>query len=349
MLMGSSRRGDRAFTLIELLVVVSVIAVLISVLLPAIVKARKAARMLTCMNNMSVMGKSLETYASVFQDRIYTYSWRTGTKQSQWADLNNHTDDLIAAADQAVDILRRRADRPTFPRLTNWLPHIANAHLVLLDFLNARLPEPQVQCPEDRYRIAWSRDPALFQMKMIVPYVGGPYGAGSTFGNVWPYSASYNNVICASERSTGGIYQGTQLLYYYYPSLIKMGGRRISDVYFPSLKVLTYDSISRHHAKEPSYWGYDDVRMPVTFFDASVRVVGVRDSNPGWNPTKPADSKPLVFDYRPDRSPPAEVWEPPPRSTKGSDNIIGRFLWTRGGLKGVDFGGGEVSSGQPVD
>jgi len=343
-----SRRSSRAFTLIELLVVIAVISILVSLLLTAVARARKTARMLTCMNNMSVMGKTLETYASVFQNRVYTFSWKGTTKESQWSDLNNHAgNDLIAASDQAVDILRRRADRPDFPKLNNWLPHIANTHLVLMDFLNARLPDPQTQCPEDKYRIAWSRDPAAFQRKEIVPYVGGTYGAGTTFGNIWPYSSSYNNVLCSSERSIGGIFQATQILYYYYPDRIKMGGNRISDVMFPSQKVLTTDTVRRHDGERSCYWGYDDVRMPLAFFDASVRVLSVRDSNPGWNPTKPDKAVPLIFDYRPVKNPPQEAWEPPARAEKGGDEIIGRFLWTRGGLKGLDFGGGEIGTGQP--
>ncbi len=345
----SHRRGCRAFTLIELLVVIAIISLLVSMLMTAVVSARKTSRMLTCMNNMSVMGKTLETYASVFEDRIYTFSWRAGTKQSQWKELNDHQgNDLVAAANQAVDILRRRSDNEKFPKLTNWLPHIANAHLVLLDFLNARLPDPQVLCPEDRYRIAWGRDPDLFQKKMVVPYPGGPYGAGTTFGNVWPFSATYNNVLASSERSTGGIFQGTQLLYYYYPGVIKMGGNKLSDVQFPSQKVLTHDPVQRHYGTHATYWGYDDVRAPLTFFDASVRVMSVGDANLGWNPTKPSSNKPLIFDYKPDRDPPPTVWEPPTRSGNNKDPIFGRYLWTRGGLKGVDFGGGEIGTGQPL-
>jgi len=342
-----STPGRRAFTLIELLVVIAIVSLLMSMLMTAVVHARKTARMLTCMNNMSVMGKTVETYGSVFGDRVYTFSWRKNTKQSQWSDLNNHNnDDLVAASDQAVDILRRRADRPDFPKLTNWLPHIANTHLVLLDFLNARLPDPQVLCPEDRYRIAWGREPDLFQKKMVIPYPGGPFGAGSAFGNVWPYSASYNNVMASSERSVGGIFQGTQLLYYYYPGLIKMGGNKLSDVTFPSQKVLTTDTIQRHYGKQATYWGYDDVRIPLTFFDASVRIKLVGESNLGWNPTKPEKDKPLIFDYKPDKTPSEQVWEPPTRSGNNKDPVFGRFLWTRGGLKGIDFGGGEINTGQ---
>lgn len=62
--------SHRGFTLIELLVVISIIAILVGLLLPALSRSRATARALVCGTNLSQVGRGIYAYAQTHKGEI---------------------------------------------------------------------------------------------------------------------------------------------------------------------------------------------------------------------------------------------------------------------------------------
>jgi len=93
------RRPLHGFTLIELLVVISIIAILIALLLPALKSARLVARQASCLSNHRQMGIALHLWANdkdyrlPFGFDVGNYQWRA--KVGEYMDVADWEDRLM--------------------------------------------------------------------------------------------------------------------------------------------------------------------------------------------------------------------------------------------------------------
>jgi prepilin-type N-terminal cleavage/methylation domain-containing protein/prepilin-type processing-associated H-X9-DG protein len=75
-------KRQRGFTLIELLVVIAIIGILASILLPALSRAREAARRASCANNLKQWGLIFKMYSS--EDRSGSFPGGTAYTAAGW-------------------------------------------------------------------------------------------------------------------------------------------------------------------------------------------------------------------------------------------------------------------------
>lgn len=325
------------FSLVELLVVIVIIALLLAILLPALANARRVARTTACRANLKQFATAGSAYAVDFKGAIYMFSWSSGNTPTVFPDLrppggifNSH-----AFSIQGTEIIRLRSPvEPNFTSVGVWFPAIEYSHLVLLDYLATTFPVPIAACPEDKALKLWQSD--------IVGFNAGRFGAmqpaftgfETTIMRAKPYSSSYETPPATYDRTItlpDRIRQSNATHYIYgNDSLTRLGPARFDQVAYPSQKVHLHDTHQRHYGK-PLFFAHPEAVQPILHFDGSVVDRKTADANPGWKPYDPSGG-PTTIVYAPYQ------YEPRTSSGAATESFLGRYRWTRGGLKGKDFG-----------
>jgi prepilin-type N-terminal cleavage/methylation domain-containing protein/prepilin-type processing-associated H-X9-DG protein len=174
MLRPSLRRG---FTLVELLVVIGIIALLISILLPALSQARESANTVKCSSNMRQLCQALTNYASENKGRFPPNINALSPAQSGSYPTNSN---FWYDAD----------------RIGKYLP---NTVVTGSDSIGT----PVLSCPNDRQNAQRSYSMNVWASSQVDQYVhnksprSGTYGVGATYSPNPPF---YGQLFSASGK-----------------------------------------------------------------------------------------------------------------------------------------------------
>lgn len=320
----------RAFAMYEVLAMLAVCVIIMALLAVFLSDARRRAAQTADLDRLHWLGASTFAYTSDNFDRLWTFSWRAGQSSSGHSELNGAETDIQAAANEAVDIIRRNSPVSGIQPARGWLPHLNYSHVVLADHLGMDLPDERFVSVRDRARIAWSRNP--------VDWRSTDTELPNDQGMRWPFSSSFEMPVAMFSFTTSGtqaIRQGTRHDQWIVPNRATPGRQSVSAVRFPEDKALVFDTYARHTGPGQLFYAYEDAQVPVLTVAGHAFLSATREANPGWDPLSTVYGS-TFFRYAPSR------WEPGTISGASSDAVRGYYRYTSMGVLGRDFGGPEV-------
>ncbi len=305
---------QRGFTIIELLVVVSIIALLVGLLLPAIGKARDSARVNVSKSNLRQMAVAHKTYAADWSDRQITYC-RDNLGMFN-GNVRDYNDQIYGGSATRYDahpgiIAGNGWDCAGVYRPWGYWTQLSNN--VMFQAMN--FPGPPNECsqcdgwgwfrfgiqpkPMNDYFNGRYQDPIFFAPKdtVLLEPVESCFEVPGEFISQCVGQDSCNPAWGSYAMSPAGLYHPAVFsdngdgVYWTAPFDMAAGYRvpSFGQVRYPTLKTHMLEHSWLQNSKvpcnaaffgcEPYYFNHSFQSMPVTlFYDGSVRLMGVLEA-----------------------------------------------------------------------
>jgi len=195
-------RPRAAFTLIELLVVISIIALLVGILLPALGAARKSAQALACLSNLKQLGVALGVHVADNDGKLPAFD-RVTEFDSKWA--KDFTSSMGLEWSVEVQAIQARRDGTPGPDgFDGWKcpadpedqPFVYAPNYPNLVAYDTRDPiySASQRPPMNIEQVKNASSVMIFseQKEAGETSIWTPFGASKVGGGVWPFDTDYD-------------------------------------------------------------------------------------------------------------------------------------------------------------